>query len=1085
MTIETTQSKIIEVDDPVKYVCDNLNVSFSLSASAGCGKTYILIERVVALLRKSIPLESLLLVTFTENAASEMRTKLVERLLEFEQETWAQNALKSIGISSIQTIHSFCLEICSKYFSEASLDAPARVLDSNEFDLMLETSFRRMYNEKCNDPDFVDFFSLCGQLKISQSTFMKLMRSFLSVNGIDDEKIADEEISDKIHELSSSLDSIQNEMTALYDSYEQSFSLPEMDNPKTHANARILKIDQFIRSFSNNRNKIDSAKVLLSREKAITEKRFSIESRGDLEDFEIYVDKLRELEENYSDRVKMLVLETTSELARSFSNRFRKSRFKQGMISYDESIKLASRLLKIESVRVEVAQKYKCILIDEFQDTDDEQIEIVKALVEQNDESDLGKLFVVGDSKQSIYSFRGAQVKSYEKFISESELRQVALEKSYRSVPGILDAVNISMETLIEDYRPMKSNRENIANDFPSVTYLGDSEFSTATQVKDAIGTDIAASILQIVDNKDTSEKKSEIGLNDIAILVRTNAIGNSIIPHLEDLKIPYEIDSSEVIWDLTFTKIVLNFIYAIVDPQEDIAIAGTLKSPVFLCTNDDLLDWISLHKNSGRNKNIWNYKDNLTEHNDHKIADSLKKLFDLHNLSKKLTPLELAKNVIFQSGLYETYSRLKPSEAKNVADFITYIAIKFEETKISSNAHDFALHLRDLRNNKETPIKFIPSDQGDAVKIMTIHKSKGLEFPIVYLVPSHSNNNKTEPFAIKPTDTTETYPIFIRSNLHSQLISDTVREKKSTELEDEKRMLYVGMTRAKNNLILCLHSKSKKESKSTSKPTSVELLKTSLMDNSDTLRVKPHRFSESFNNNLMNTFRKDNVSISPKKSLSPILDILKSTVQKTSIISPSSLDIETNKSVYDSPKISITRERSGNLVGTATHRALNLIDFNSDTAVIENICFSCALDEGIPEKVETIIEMVQKAQSIELIKNSDEQLREVPVSGRVGDYWIEGYIDILVKYSGCWHLIDYKTDLVNDRYTIASKIEKYARQLSTYTFLLQEKHNLKIETTNLLFLYPTEPELIEISNIHIDEADVIKNIEIMQSLLK
>lgn len=144
--------------DPIKTISENLDKSYSISASAGCGKTYAIVARVIALLQNGVPLNRILLLTFSENAAIEMQERIIDELKKYIEEKWAKNALNDVYSSSISTFHAFALEICKEYSKILGIN--------NEISLLDELS-----NEKEQKQFFDKFFNNLGS-EVNLKTFL-------------------------------------------------------------------------------------------------------------------------------------------------------------------------------------------------------------------------------------------------------------------------------------------------------------------------------------------------------------------------------------------------------------------------------------------------------------------------------------------------------------------------------------------------------------------------------------------------------------------------------------------------------------------------------------------------------------------------------------------------------------------------------------------------------------------------------------------------------------------------------------------------------------------------------------------------
>lgn len=1073
---------ILVVGNPTQLVSTNLDQSFSLAASAGCGKTHILIQRVLALLENGIPIDRLLLLTFTENAAREMRRRLSQELVAQCDMEWANHALENVAYASIQTLNSFAYELCSTYFVEAGLGSQAEIADDISYKDLSKTAFDQCYNAWGNQENHATFFSLSSAFEITRTKWRDISRSLERLVPVG--YIPDTMWSDKNKSLTQQMNEITLTTRSVARSILEAIAQCDLTSLGAEPTKRMTSITQYAQALSRFDSPEEIVLVLAHRSDYITNNRFSHNKRSDLETIERHVDTLRETIEQTLPTLVNCLLNYGTLLIIEYLVDFRTQRFEKGVISHDESLVLASSVLENQATRFDVWNRYDSVLIDEFQDTDDVQISIVQALIESDGQEQAGRLFVVGDTKQSIYGFRGAQVKSYENFVDSSDVQQVALDTSYRSVDRILDTVNTVMTELIESYRPMKSQRLHYSVDVDHVTTLGSVSGKNVDDVRKAQAHDIVSSIPTFVGKTiHTRTDTREAALSDIAILVRTGKGIPDLVTSLEEKDIAYRVDSSELIWDLTFTKMVIAIVSASTNPRDHKSIVATLKSPLYRCTNDDLAHYADTmkamfdsldgesKKKVEREQFIWNYV-TTSGSEDNKVARALSELHKFHRRSEKLSPTRLLADIMFTQGLLRSFSSRTGSQTtKSISHFLTCIAINFEETHQPGSSYDFSNYLVQMRNHRKAPVKYIPPTTGQAVHIMTIHKSKGLEFPVVFLASSVTEKKVIDPYAINigahTTFTPQDIALYFKKDLYDSRLEESLEERKEERREEEIRLLYVGMTRAQDFLILCAHDQEPPKSGVGDASGGVRLLTqtlaiTGLDQTLHNLVSKPSVISDDS--------KIDGDTPDINESFADNVNALKQRIRHGAVLTPSSMDIEQSptdeeQGSYLTPELRITKPLRSNLIGTATHRALNLIDFDANQDEIDRVAFACAAHESIPENADDVSQLISRALSHDIIANSTTFLREIPISGKIDGHFVEGYIDLLVKTKKGWLILDYKTDTIDTTFTVESKIKKYAPQLSTYTRLLKAIHNIEVCGSALLFLRLESDGFIELSN--------------------
>ncbi len=1072
--------EIIKVDDPVELATSELTKSFSIAASAGCGKTHILISRVLALLEKAIPLERLLLLTFTENAAREMRTRLAFELSKSSQ-PWAKQALSVLPYSSIQTLNSFAFEIVSSNFIHAGISSAPEIIDDSDFKSSYLEAFTIEYNKWANDDDHNSFFSLANDIGLTRIKMFEMVKPLSELIPIPN--VSSRHFTNDIKKtLEARINKLEKDCKNEAKKILHEIKLIDLSTLKPYPQKRIIRIQELCEGISETHNPIDFFTTFFQLYSKITQAQLAPKNKSDYEILENSFDVIRSAGEEVIQDIKDSALTYSSILLWNFIVDHRNMRFQSGEISHDECLTIASYLLTNENIRFDIWKKYSTILVDEFQDTDDIQILLVKALSENESDTDIGRLFVVGDAKQSIYGFRGAQVTSYEKFVETSELDQIALDKSFRSTNLVLEPINKIMKQLMPDYREMSNVREEsllkgkLNN---RVAVIGSKSSEPVDVIRENRAKDITGSINNFLGQtiQDRSGNR-ETRYSDIAVLMRNSTGINDIIRAFQEARIPFKVDSVDLIWELTFTKMTFSIISAISDPKESIAIIGALKTPFFSCDNDDILEYVSQCKTLGiHNSNIWNYEKTQLDI-DSKVSRSMKKLQQWHRDYSHIAPSELMNLLHNELGLLESFDLLGKRNSESVSNYLTALAIYFEDTRRNRTLFDFMSFINSIKAGNKPPVIYHPSSIEDSVSIMTIHKSKGLEFPIVYVLPAIKPSSQSDIFVFPDNEELDCAPssikFYISSNLFNNNISEQLENKRDEIAQEEERLLYVAMTRARDFLILCVHEKEVK-SESDQKPRGGAALLRYAIDRSEIKdSLEPLQIDNS------SDITEISPTINPTSLYSDVISYktieeLHGRIRSSNILSPSLLEKSYNQNqVIDSPIYNfkqVTNPSKSNLIGNAVHRTLNIIPFNADKGTILRISKSCSQREGIPELFEEVSTLTSKALSNIEISNAKNNLREIPVNGIIDNRRVEGFVDLLLETDSGWIVVDYKTDAVKNKKDIEAKVEKYQNQLKIYAYLLSKTERIKISGVALFFLRADSNEFVYLENfLDLDE---------------
>jgi DNA helicase-2/ATP-dependent DNA helicase PcrA len=454
----------------------------------------------------------------------------------------------------------------------------------------------------------------------------------------------------------------------------------------------------------------------------------------------------------------------------------------KGLIDFGDQVSLALKLFRQSSKLLkEYQQRYKYILVDEFQDTNYAQFELLKLLAGKS-----ANLTVVGDDDQSIYKFRGAAISnilSFEKVYKKC--KKVVLTKNYRSSQAILDAARrLIKHNDPERLEVIASVDKKLVAVLPNGPLPVHKHFDRVTSEADWVA--------QVI-------KEKNVPFKDIAILVRSNADAEPFRQSLNLLGIPHQFSGGGGLYAFPEVKLASSFLRVIGDPADSVSLYDLALSEIYR------LDPLDLQK-----INTFASRRNLTLH--HVFAhlpefdiladikpDSRKKIeqimADIHyylGFAKHKSTGELLYHFLNRSGflgaLTKTGSLQDENRLQNLARFFERVR-EFKEVAAVDRVAEFVKHLNVLKEAGEDPESARPDLDIEAVNILTVHKAKGLEWPLVFMVALVD----------------EKFPVRRRKQsieLPSELIKETT-PKGDYHLMEERRLFYVAMTRAKNELYL------------------------------------------------------------------------------------------------------------------------------------------------------------------------------------------------------------------------------------------------------------------------------------------
>ena len=858
-----------------------------VAAAAGSGKTAVLVERIIhKIIDEQMDIDKILVVTFTNAAASEMRERILEaiykKLEENPENVHLQRQIILLNKASICTIHSFCLDVIHNHFYEIDLPSNFKIADTAEIDLLkqevLDDLFEQKYTE--NDKDFIELLENYTNYRgdealqelvlkiykfIQSSPFpIKWLQEKLELLKIEYKDIFQtiwgdliiQAVEDDIQESIMQLETVKSKM-ALY---------PEM----TKFYQKICE-DLIILKDLQNYNSWDELYIKLLNfnfSKWPVDKKVTNDLKEDSKEIRDKVKKhIKEktaklLSCSQEQAVKDLkiitpILEKLANLVTEFTKNFAEKKKEKNCIDFNDIEHFALKILLDENNNpTEVAKKYKEkfeeIAIDEYQDSNLVQEAILTSISKGNN------IFMVGDVKQSIYKFRQARpelfLQKYDEYKNKEEKAQednlkIQLFRNFRSRQNILNITNLVFESIMSkelgDINYNENEYLNYGANYPepeeiknyagiaeldiidlkedeSITaFEGEEDEEEQERVEDdVLEAKFVANKIQELLNSDymVFDKKQgyrKIRPKDIVILLRaTSNLSPIYEKELSDLELPVFSDTSGTYLDTVEIQTILSVLKIIDNPLQDIPLVVVLRSSICNFTDNDLIT-IRL---TDRNCNFYEalIKTRLICDGDlkNKIESFLEKLEKWKSISQYMPLDEFIWQIYLDTGYYQ-YVGLLPNGAMRQANLKTLFEKAKQYEKASfKGLFNFIQFIDKLKkqNGDLASAKLIGENE-DVIRIMSIHKSKGLEFPVVFLCNSHKKFNMQDlndiillhqDIGFGPTimDTTKKIK-------YSSIAKDAIKLKMKQEtLSEEQRILYVALTRAKEKLYITGRSK-------------------------------------------------------------------------------------------------------------------------------------------------------------------------------------------------------------------------------------------------------------------------------------
>lgn len=863
------------------------NSNILVAAAAGSGKTAVLVERIIhKIIDEQMDIDKILVVTFTNAAASEMRERILEaiykKLEENPENVHLQRQIILLNKASICTIHSFCLDVIHNHFYEIDLPSNFKIADTAEIDLLkqevLDDLFEQKYTE--NDKNFIELLENYTNYRgdealqelvlkiykfIQSSPFpIKWLQEKLELLKIEDKDISqtiwgkliiqtvDDDIQESIMQLevTKSKMALYPEMTKFYQTISEDIINLQDLQKYNFWDELYIKLLNF--NFSKwpvdkkviNDLKEDSKEIRDKVKKHIKEKTAKLLSCS---------------QEQAVKDLKIItpILENLSNLVTEFTKNFAEKKKEKNCIDFNDIEHFALKILLDENNNpTEVAKKYKEkfeeIAIDEYQDSNLVQEAILTSISKGNN------IFMVGDVKQSIYKFRQARpelfLQKYDEYKNKEEKTQednlkIQLFRNFRSRQNILNITNLVFESIMSkelgDINYNENEYLNYGANYPepeeiknyagiaeldiidlkedeSITaFEGEEDEEEQERVEDDVleAKFVANKIQELLNSNymvfDKKQGYRKIRPKDIVILLRaTSNLSPIYEKELSDLELPVFSDTSGTYLDTVEIQTILSVLKIIDNPLQDIPLVVVLRSSICNFTDNDLIT-IRL---TDRNCNFYEalIKTRLICDGDlkNKIESFLEKLEKWKSISQYMPLDEFIWQIYLDTGYYQ-YVGLLPNGAMRQANLKTLFEKAKQYEKASfKGLFNFIQFIDKLKkqNGDLASAKLIGENE-DVIRIMSIHKSKGLEFPVVFLCNSHKKFNMQDlndnillhqDIGFGPTimDTT-------RKIKYSSIAKDAIKLKMKQEtLSEEQRILYVALTRAKEKLYITGRSK-------------------------------------------------------------------------------------------------------------------------------------------------------------------------------------------------------------------------------------------------------------------------------------
>ena len=992
-----------------------------VSAGAGSGKTAVLTERVIEKLKSGVNINNLLILTFTNKAAQEMKDRIRGAI---SKEESLEEQLDYIDSSYITTFDSFSLSIVKKYGYTLNLGKNINIADASTIYLetkkIIDDIFDKKYKE--NNKNFLKIIN-----DFTTKNDEEIKKYILNINNALDLKINKKEYLDnyiKEYYSSKNIDLLVDSYNKLLISIVKELELLLKDFSYEVETDFYLSFEELFTNLLNSSNYMDiknNVNIELPRLP-----KSSDEAKDIKDSIKKTLDRLTDLTrfENVLELKETLLstkdyVEAIIEIIKELDERLYNIKKELNIYDFIDISKMGIEIIKNnENIREELKKSFEEIMIDEYQDTSDVQEEFISLISNNN-------VYMVGDIKQSIYRFRNANPylfkEKYDNYAKNNGGIKIDLTKNFRSREEVVNDINTMFSYLMTDlvggadYKVshkmiagnklyflkklfgQESNLEIINYEFDKDLHFTKEEieiFYIAQDIKKKID-----SKYQVLDKK-TGELR-DASYKDFTILLDRSSNFDLYKKVFQYFQIPLTkysatniIEENEIILIKNILKLLINQKEKNYDVEFKYAFTSIARSYLFEMDDEEIFDMVTNNKYSGE----------LLD-----IIDSI--IEDMDNLSLN----EIISEIIDKFKFYSKF--ILVGDINNRINRITSIIDIFNNlSSINYSIEEAYLYLNELIDNQYKIEVKEQNEASNSVKIMTIHASKGLEFSICYFASFHSKFNKSD---IKDrfmysNDFGIISPYF-KEGIGSTFVKDLVKNKYDIEEISERiRLLYVALTRAKEKMIIV----------------------TSIPDKElhDVKKINSFLDMIIYSKNVLKKYIKSmdikKLNLTKKYNLiekSNYHESIPNTDERL-VINELNIDNEqlTEEHISKENNKLVDKETKDKMeLGTKVHEMLELIDFkNPDYDNLD-------IDDFFKNKIKNFIEGLD-------VNNIINTYKEYEFLYEKDNNLYHGIIDLMIEYEDSIKIIDYKLKNTDD--------EAYIKQLNSYKDYISTKTNKKID---------------------------------------
>lgn len=789
---------------PQKEAIDIRNTNVVVSASAGSGKTAVLVERLCQLVLKDhISIDSILAMTFTKDAAAEMKARLLSKLKEQPKTDYILQQMALLETASISTIDSFCLSIVQNYYYKIPISYTMSKQTASSAQTRI--AFENAYKHAIQDLDLNSYtklkmyFHSFGKTEEDIQKYIEDILAIINSKSEEDAKAWMENIQESYTYLNPkimeyALKYFHNHclaMTEILNEVIGQISKPEDYEIKKEYLSKCLdttsysdfksQFELYLKNtigFKKTIDKVDYSKYQTSfkeHETRIVENLF---------DEAFYLKDIQ----NHKDLV-----DTLFDLTNKVKLYFQLEKKKMEVIDFNDMEHFAYQLLQDSMIKEEMYNKYQMILVDEFQDTNELQEKIIASFCHENN------VFRVGDIKQSIYGFRQANPKIMQAWMEKEDDNNtpLLLQENYRSNASVIEFNNdfyskiMNNELLGEQFKDIDIANVGTKGQMESPQYpvrFLYTEYKDEEGNKATIKKNHNENRFDLIAQDIIEKHNAGMPYKSMCVLTRNHAPQEKLKAVFESYNIPAMITIDHGFFTNPAIQIVISTLKALEDLTDDISLCASLMSPLFNVSFSQIANCCI-----GKEKGTSLYMSIKNE-------DFMKPFFELY-ANKNKTITQLLQYIYAYNNFYYASTTIQD---KNNLDYLLELAGQFEN---QNDIHSFVLQLFKDAMQDQTQEASLYGKEDDVVQVKTMHQSKGLQFPVVYILSQHEQRDKHGSSCILLDSTlglslkglSLDYKLKYNSIYHLALQT----KKELDDLAEEMRVFYVATTRPQKELII------------------------------------------------------------------------------------------------------------------------------------------------------------------------------------------------------------------------------------------------------------------------------------------